>query len=272
MMTASSPMTEITGTVRATLLTSLDYSTSNSADADVSETPTETVAATTTGSSVDSANSCSDEEVAHLTKLNENNLHLQSQCNTRAGLDSYVFPFSGGLSYDQMVAMSMIIECEYYFRAVLLVQLKECVNANVYIRTTAETVLQLAVTSENAPTEAEVNEAMAVRKTYNSALRDGDDAASYSAMSGASALSWNIEGNTIDTIDPANTTGQLLLSTELYVIGTYYAPPNISASAISTIQDVRIPGHSTDISVASEKRNLSWLVALISACTSVLLH
>lgn len=251
-------------------------STSYSASADETETPTGTVAAarssaTTTASSVDTAYICSGDEVARLTKLNENNPYLQSKCSTSAGITSYVFPFNGELSYAQMVAMSVIGECGYYFRAVLLVQLQECVDANVYIRTTAETVLQLAATSGDAPTEAEVNAAIAVRKTYNLALRDGDGSASYFATSGASSLSWNVEGDTIDTTASANTTGQLLLSTDLHVIGTYYASSD-SSSTSSTVEDARTPGQSTDSSGAVKRGATSCLVALAVVCTALLLH
>jgi hypothetical protein len=256
-------------------------STSYSASAEVTETPAGTVEAagsttsttsTTTAStsSVDTAYICSGDEVARLTKLNENNPYLQSTCISSAGISSYVFPFNGELSYAQMVAMSAVSECGFYFRAVLLVQLQECVDANVYIRTTAETVLQLAATSGNAPSEAEVNAAIAVRKTYNLALRDGDGTASYSSMSGASSLSWNIEGDTIDTTASATITGQLLLSTDLHVVGTYYASSDSSASTTSTVEDSRTPGQSTDSSSAANRRGASpWLLALALACATL---
>ncbi|GMF10633.1 unnamed protein product [Phytophthora lilii] len=252
--------------------------TSSSTSANETETPAGTVAAatttttTTTAPSVDTAYICSGDEIARLTKLNKNNPYLQSQCTDTAGISSYVFPFNGELSYAQMVAMSSISECEYYFRAVLLVQLQECVDANVYIRTTAETILQLGATSGSAPTEAEVNAAIAVRRTYNLALRDGDGSATYSSTSGASALSWNIEGDTIDTTASANTTGQLLLSTDLHVIGTYYASLDSSASTTSTVQDSRTPGQSTDSANAASRESMTWLLALVVACTALMLH
>ncbi|KAK1936697.1 hypothetical protein P3T76_010132 [Phytophthora citrophthora] len=252
---------------------------SSSASTEVTETPTGTVAAAgssttaTTPSSADTAYICSGDEVARLTKLNENNPYLMTECTNSAGISSYSFPFNGVLSYAQMVAMSSVSQCGYYFRAVLLVQLQECVDANVYIRTTAETILQLANTSGSSPSEAEVNAAIAVRKTYNLALRDGDGTASYSATSGASALSWNIEGDTIDTTATASVTGQLLLSTDLHVIGTYYASTDSSSSASTTsTEDARTPGQSTDSSSAVRRETSSWLVALVVACTALLLQ
>ncbi|KUF99261.1 hypothetical protein AM588_10008518 [Phytophthora nicotianae] len=195
-----------------------------------------------------------------------------SECTKSAGISSYTFPFNGELSYAQMVAMSSVSQCGYYFRAVLLVQLQECVDANVYIRTIAETILQLANTSGDAPTEAEVNAAIAVRKAYNLALRDGGGSASYSATSGASVLTWSIEGDTIDTTATASVTGQLLLSTDLQVIGTYYASPDSSSSASTTssIEDRRTPGQSTDSS--ARKETFSWLVAFVVTCTALLLQ
>lgn len=108
---------------------------------------TTTTTTTTTAPSVDTAYICSGDEVARLTKLNANNAYLQSACTDAAGISAYEFPFNGELSYAQMVAMSSVSQCEFYFRAVLLVQLQECVDANVYVRTTAETILQLGATS-----------------------------------------------------------------------------------------------------------------------------
>ncbi|KAG1695634.1 hypothetical protein DVH05_019373 [Phytophthora capsici] len=243
---------------------------SSSASTEVTEIPTGTVAAagsstaTTAPSSEDTAYICSGDEVARLAKLNENNPYLMTECTNSAGISSYSFPFNGVLSYAQMVAMSSVSQCSYYFRAVLLVQLQECVDANVYIRTTAETILQLASTSGSAPSEAEVNAAFAVRKTYNLALRDGGGSASYSATSGASALNWNIEGDTIDTTATASVTGQLVLSTDLHVIGTYYASTDSSSSASTTsTEDSRTPGQSTDSSSAVRRETSSWLIALV---------
>ncbi|GMF80166.1 unnamed protein product [Phytophthora fragariaefolia] len=256
-------------------------STTSTDSAEAADTPAGTVAAasstttasTTTASSVDTAYICSGDEVARLTKLNENNPYLQSECTTSAGISSYTFPFNGELSYAQMVAMSSISQCELYFRAVLLVQLQECVDANVFIRTTAETILQLGATSGSAPTEAEVNAAIAVRKAYNLALRDGGGSASYSAVSGASALTWNIEGDTIDTTAAATKTGQLVLSTDLQVIGTYYASSASSTSTTSSIEDSRTTGQTTGSSSAVRREFSSWLAAsVVVACTALLLN
>ena len=253
--------------VRATL--SLDCSHSSSSSRSASDDAPETFTETT----LNAAYTCNGDELARLIKLNKNNLHLQLQCIASSGRSSYVFPFNGELSYAQMVAMSAVNECTYYFRAVLLVQLQECMDSNVYIRTIAETILQLAVTSGSAPTEAEVNAAIAVRKTYNLAIRDGDHEACYVATKRASALSWNIEGNTIDTTASANTSGQLLLSTDLQIIGTYYASSNVSALTISNVQDVRLPGQrSPDISKANRKEEVLWLVMLTLACMTLLMH
>ncbi|KAJ8525662.1 hypothetical protein ON010_g15452 [Phytophthora cinnamomi] len=255
-------------------------STSSSQTSEVANTPAGTVAAasstttTTAASSVDTTYICSGDEVARLTKFNTNNKYLQSECTASAGISSYEFPFNGELSYAQMVAMSSVSQCEFYFRAVLLVQLQECVDANVYIRTTAETILQLGATSGSAPTEAEVNAAVAVRRAYNLALRDGGGSASYSAMSGASALTWNIDGDTIDTTATATKTGQLLLSTDLQVIGTYYASSGSSSSSTtSTIEDSRATGDSSASSSAVRREASSWLVAfVVVACTALLLN
>ncbi|KAG7386163.1 hypothetical protein PHYPSEUDO_000595 [Phytophthora pseudosyringae] len=259
-----------------TVTTAAPSTSTSSSSAQATESPTGTVAAagsSTVTSSVDTAYICSGDEVARLTKLNENNLYLMSECTSSASISSYTFPFNGELSYAQMVAMSSVSQCGYYFRAVLLVQLQECIDANVYIRTTAETILQLADTSGDAPTEAEVNAAAAVRRAYNLALRDGGGSASYSATSGASALSWNIEGDTIDTTATASATGQLLLSTDLQVIGTYYASSDSSSSASTTssVEDSRTPGQSTGNSSAVRRETSSWLVALVVACTALLL-
>ncbi|KAE8912284.1 hypothetical protein PF005_g11254 [Phytophthora fragariae] len=263
-----------TSTATPTVTTAAPSVSTSSQAAVVTDTPVGTVAAattaTTTASSVDTAYICSGDEVARLTKLNENNPYLQSACTDSAGISSYVFPFNGELSYAQMVAMSSVSQCNLYFRAVLLVQLQECVDANVYIRTTVETILQLGATSGTAPTEAQVNAAIAVRKAYNLALRDGGGSASYSAMSGASELTWNIEGDTIDTTASATKTGQLLLSTDLKVIGTYYASSGSFASTTSTIEDSRTTG---DSSGAVRREALSWLVAAaVGACTALLLN
>ncbi|KAF4044382.1 hypothetical protein GN244_ATG03273 [Phytophthora infestans] len=238
---------------------------------EVTETPTGTVAAAAT-TSADTAYICSGDEVARLTKVNENNPYLMSECTNSAGISSYTFPFNGELSYAQMVAMSSGKQCGYYFRAVLLVQLQECVDANVYIRTIAETILQLANTSGDAPTEAEVNAAIAVRKAYNLALRDGGGSATYADTSGASTLSWSIEGDNIDTTATASVTGQLLLSTDLQVIGTYYASPDSSSSASTTssIKDSRTHGQSEESS--AKKEASSWLVAFVVMGTAFLLH
>ncbi|KAG3120913.1 hypothetical protein PI124_g846 [Phytophthora idaei] len=255
-----------------TVTTAAPSASASSASAEVTETPAGTVAAATTTSPAGTAYICSGDEVARLTKLNENNPYIMSECTNSAGISSYTFPFNGELSYAQMVAMSSVSQCGYYFRAVLLVQLQECVDANVYIRTIAETILQLANTSGDAPTEAEVNAAIAVRKTYNLALRDGGGSASYTATSGASSLTWSIEGDTIDTTATASITGQLLLSTDLQVIGTYYASPDSSSSASTTssIEDSRTPGQSTDSS--ARKETSSWLVTFVVSCTALLLH
>ncbi|KAL4114766.1 hypothetical protein PRIC2_014219 [Phytophthora ramorum] len=279
--TSNSTTTAPTSTSGTPTVTSASSSASGSysSSTEATETPAGTVAAaastttTTSSPTEDTAYTCSGDEVARLTTLNENNPYLWSSCISSAGISSYVFPFNGELSYAQMVAMSTIGSCGYYFRAVLLVQLQECIDANVYIRTTAETVLQLAATSGAAPTEAEVNAAFAVREAYNLALRDGDGSASYSATSGASSLSWNIEGDTIDTTASATTTGQLLLSTDLQVIGTYYASPSSSSSSsTASVQDSRTPGQSTDTSSAARRGASPWVVALAAACTALLLH
>ncbi|OWZ12952.1 hypothetical protein PHMEG_00013803 [Phytophthora megakarya] len=272
----STTSTPTAPTETPTVTTTTSTASTSSASTDSTYTPAGTVAAvaTTAASPVNSAYICSGDEVARLTKLNENNPYLMSECTNSAGITSYMFPFNGELSYAQMVAMSSVGECGYYFRAVLLVQLQECVDANVYIRTTAEAILQLSATSGAEPSEAEVNAAIVVRKTYNLALRDGGGSASYSATSGASALGWNIEGYTIDTTARASITGQLLLSTDLHVIGTYYASSESSASAstMSPVDDARTPGHGTTGSSAARKEKSSWLVTLVVTCTTLLLR
>ncbi|KAL7693639.1 hypothetical protein Plhal304r1_c003g0010401 [Plasmopara halstedii] len=207
---------------------------------------------------------CNGEEVARIKHFNENNPYIVSECTNLAGMSAYYFPFNGELSYAQMVVMSSISQCQFYFRAVLLVQLQECVVANVYIRTTAETILQLASTSGKAPTEAEVRAAIAVRKTYNLALRDGDDSASRLATNDAMSLSWHIDGNNIDTTMSATKEGQLLLSPTLHVIGTYSTPANFSSSSPSTTTNVKsayVLGHNDGTSAAKEIS--SWLVVLV---------
>ncbi|CAI5734724.1 unnamed protein product [Hyaloperonospora brassicae] len=235
--------------------------------------PVDYAAAPTT---VDTAYTCNGDEVARLAKLSENNPYLHLQCTSLAGISSYVFPFNGELGYARMVAMSLIQDCTYYFRAVLLIQLQECAVANVYVRTTAETILQLAATSGDTPTEAQVNAAKDVRKRYNLALRDGDGSASYAATEGASALSWTIEGHSIDTIASAKTDGQLLMSKDMFIVGTYYAPSSSSSSAQEDSAEVfppsTVPGAENDTWGPGVRTNntsgsscssvSSWIVAL----------
>ncbi|KAG7400697.1 hypothetical protein PHYBOEH_004744 [Phytophthora boehmeriae] len=230
---------------------------------------TAAVSTTTPTTTVNTAYVCSGDEVSRIETLNSNNPYLQSTCSSKAGISSYVFPFNGVLTYAQMVAMSSVSECEYYFRAVLLVQLTECEVANVYVRTTAETVLQLASTSGSTPLEADANAAVEVRKTFNLALRDGNGSASYSATSGASSLTWNIDGDTIDTTSSASINGQLLLSSDLQVIGTYYA--SSSESANTQVEDSRNAEQSSS-SASAGLIGAPWLMLLTIGTSVVLMH
>uniref|UniRef100_A0AAV1U4Y1 Uncharacterized protein n=1 Tax=Peronospora matthiolae TaxID=2874970 RepID=A0AAV1U4Y1_9STRA len=280
--TASSSATDTSNTTVVDVVPPISTPYASSTDLAVPPVGTVQPAAyfTTDTTNADTAYICNGDEVARLAKLSENNPYLHSRCTSLAGISSYVFPFNGELGYTQMVAMGLIQECQYYFRAVLLVQLQECVVANVYVRTTAETILQLAATSGNAPTEAQVDAAKGVRKTYNLALRDGQGSASYSATEGASALSWTIEGDTIDTIASVKTDGQLLMSTDLHVVGTYYPSSSTSSSRqedpMETPSPSALPNEKDDawtsglrVSTSGSGRSgvSSWLVVVSVACT-----
>ncbi|RLN66681.1 hypothetical protein BBJ28_00012743 [Nothophytophthora sp. Chile5] len=271
-VTTAAPSTTTAATSTSTMSAS-----GSDATATVTETPVGTVTAAAASSAgteapttapavaVDTTYVCNANELARLETFNANNPYLQSTCSTSAGVASYAFPFNGELTYAQKVAMSSISACEYYFRGVLLVQLTECEVASVYVRTTAETVLQLVETSDDLPSEAEVSAAVEVRTAYNLALRGGASSASTSAAAEASSLSWTIEGDSLDTTDSASVEGQLIMNSDLQIVGTYYESSDSTTGSSEGAEHVSSNGN------AGPSVTPTWLAVVVAIIVSLLL-
>ncbi|RLN58649.1 hypothetical protein BBJ28_00017987 [Nothophytophthora sp. Chile5] len=273
-VTTAAPSTTTAATTTSTVSASGSDAT---ATATATETPVGTVTTaaassagtavptTTPAAAVDTTYVCNAHELARLEAFNANNSYLQSTCSTSAGVASYAFPFNGELTYAQKVAMSSVSACEYYFRGVLLVQLTECEVASVYVRTTAETVLQLVETSGDLPSEAEVSAAVEVRTAYNLALRGGASSASTSAAAEASSLSWTIEGDSLDTTDSASVEGQLVMNSDLQIVGTYHESSDSTTGSSEGAEHVSSNGNA-GLSVTP-----TWLAVVATIIVSLLL-
>lgn len=157
---------------------------------------------------------CTAEQLATLATLSASNAYLQATCSADGGFAGYVFPVNGVLSYAQMVAMSASEACQVYFQAVLLVETAECEVAGVYVRSTAEAILALALEDDGSyPTESEVSAAIAARVAEYTA------SSSSSSSTSSSSLSWTMPS--VSELQQ-QLDDDLLINADLQVVGTAY--------------------------------------------------